>query len=152
MRLAAPAFFKLDTVKHIGIPVRAVANVAHDAPLLHKDGVCGTWIRPEDVDLYDNYIDTIEFEDCNPQKERALFRIYAEQKQWPGDVAQIISNFNYQGVNRVIHSEFGARRISCGQKCQSGGKCRFCYTVLNFANIDLLKRLKAMREKEAVKE
>lgn len=151
VRLAAPAFFKLDTVKHIGIPVRVVPNVAHDAPLLHQDGVCGTWIRPEDIEVYEKYIDAIEFEDCQPQKERALFRIYAEQKRWPGNIDMIITNFNYKGVNRVVLPEFGERRMTCGQKCQSGGKCRFCYLAMDFANIEFLKKLQALRKKEEEK-
>ena len=132
--LGEPLFFKMDRVKQFDIPVRAVPNVAHYNYLPRPDGVCGTWIRPEDVELYEPYIVTLEFEDCDKAKEQALFRIYAEQKNWPGELKDIISNFKYEGTNRMLDSEFGKRRLICGQRCQETGTCQLCYRALRLAN------------------
>lgn len=127
----------------VGIKLRVVPNVAYYAFIPRKDGVCGSWIRPEDLELYSNYIETIEFEDCDTKKEQALFRIYMEQKRWPGELKDIITNFNYPGFNRMIPSELTEKRMICKQRCQSGGHCRLCYRYLELANPELLARYKS---------
>lgn len=81
VRLDAPLFFDLPNVKKIGIPIRAVPNVAYNDGLDRTDGVCGTWIRPEDLEAYGEYIDAVEFEDSDLKKEQAMYRIYAEDKE-----------------------------------------------------------------------
>jgi hypothetical protein len=68
-KLAAPVFFKMDKVKALGIPVRIVPNVAHDGWFPREDGVCGTWVRPEDLHLYEPYVEAVEFEDADQKKE-----------------------------------------------------------------------------------
>lgn len=126
----------------IGIPLRVVPNVAYYAFIPRDNGVCGSWIRPEDLELYEPYITAIEFEDCNIKKEQALFRIYAEQKSWPGDLGMIITNLNYPGINRMIPSELTKRRMNCGQRCQFNNHCKLCYRYLDLANPDLFQELK----------
>ena len=140
VRLDAPVFFQLDRVKELGVPVRAVPNVAYLEYIPREDGVCGTWIRPEDIDDYEEYIDIIEFEDCDNHKEQALYRIYIEQKAWPGEVNDIITNLNYKGTNRMIPPHtFGIKRAVCGQRCQETGRCHMCYRALGLANPILIK-------------
>lgn len=81
VRLDAPLFFDLDSVAKMNVPIRAVPNVAYNDGLKRTNGVNGTWIRPEDLKLYENYIDTIEFERCNQIQEQGLYRIYMEQQE-----------------------------------------------------------------------
>lgn len=126
----------------IGVPLRVVPNVAYYAFIPRDEGVCGSWIRPEDLYLYESYIAAIEFEDCDIKKEQALFRIYAEQKTWSGDLGMIITNLNYPGINRMIPTELTEKRMTCGQRCQSGGHCRLCYRYLELANPELIQGLK----------
>lgn len=126
----------------VGIKLRVVPNVAYYAFIPRDEGVCGSWIRPEDLSLYESYIDVVEFEDCDIKKEQALFRIYAEQKSWPGNLEMIITNLNYPGINRIIPPELTKKRMACGQRCQSGGHCKLCYRYLDLANPDLLRELK----------
>ena len=139
VRVSGPLFFDLD---HVDGKIRVTANITFEDGLVRKDGVIGTYIRPEDVELYDEYIDVIEFGDCDLKKEQALYRIYAEQKEWPGDLGMIITGLNHTGVNRMIHPDFAKRRISCRQRCKSGGVCLSCYRFLNLANPDLFTEIK----------
>lgn len=150
VRLGAPLFFQMDRVEKYGIPVRAVPNVAYLADLPHSDGVCGTWIRPEDLDIYAKYIDVIEFEDCDDKKEQALFRIYAEQKNWPGSLNLLISNFNYEGVNRVVSSDLAQHRLNCRQKCKEvPNSCQLCYRTMRLANPQIIENFqKHLKELE----
>ena len=139
VRLAEPLFFEMDTVKQFGVPVRMVPNVAYIDGLPREDGVCGTWVRPEDLDLYENYVEVVEFEDADLKKEQALFRIYAEQKNWPGDLQMIITNLNHDGLNRIIVPDFAEKRLNCGQRCQKTSNCKLCYRALTLAMPDKIR-------------
>ena len=137
--LAAPLFFQLDKVKEFGIPVHAVANMANASSLFSRnDGVVGTWIRPEDVDTYNDYIDVIEFAGDITQ-EQALYRIYAEKKAWSGELGLLVKDLNYLATNRMIPPTLAETRISCGQKCKMNGKCKLCYRILDLANPDKIR-------------
>lgn len=138
VRAEGPLFFDLATVKTFGVPVRCVANVATENYFVPHDGIPTAWIRPEDVDLYSEYVDAIEFEDCDINKEQALYRIYAEQKEWPGELKTIISNLRFEGTNRMIPPEFGERRLDCKQKCLTSRRCKICYTLMKLADPEKL--------------
>ena len=55
--IGIPLFFNLEHTIELNIQLRAIPTVAYNHTLPHKDGVCGQWIRPEDVELYEEYID-----------------------------------------------------------------------------------------------
>ncbi len=117
-----------------------VANVAYYAYLPRENGVVGSYIRPEDVIHYNNYIHVIEFEDCDKKREQALYRVYMENKAWPGNLKTIITNLNYDGVNRMIPPNFALTRMNCGQRCISNAsRCRVCYRYLDLGNPNLLR-------------
>ena len=147
VRIGAPLFFQCDKLKNFDITKRICANVAHEGYLPYVDGITGSWLRPEDVEVYEDTFDIIEFADCKEHKEEALYRIYAEQKHWPGPVNMIITNIDTEAYNRMIPSEFAAARRTCGQRCKSGGACRICYRLLHLANPDLIREYQ-----EAIKE
>jgi hypothetical protein len=129
-------------VKRLGIPIRAVPNIAHDGYLPRADGICGQWIRPEDIDMYEEYVDAVEFGGVELSKERALYRIYHDEKNWPGDINMIITNFNHAGVNRLLpQGVLAERRMICGQRCQSGGACRLCNRYVAMAQEDIMRKL-----------
>lgn len=144
VRLAPPLTHMLDQVKaEFDVDILAVPNIAYNSSIPREDGVCGGWIRPEDLlTTYANYIDMVEFEDCDNKKEQALYRIYFEDQAWPGDLGMIITNFNHMGVNRMIPPELGEKRATCGQKCQSGSPCRICYRYMDLANPSLFENIK----------
>ena len=137
-RLTAPAFFQLDLVKKLGIPVRAVPNVCYDAYFPHENGIHGQWIRPEDVSTYDEYIEVFEFEDADLDKERALYRIYHDDGEWPGNLELIFTNLNYSVENKYLlkTDTLAKRRVVCGQRCQEGRSCGLCEMCLDFGKPD----------------
>ena len=148
IRLGAPLFFQMDKVKqNCGLPIVTTANLAYsDFSFGAKDGVTGTWIRPEDVNIYDQYIDTIEFVG-NKTQEQALFRIYAEQGAWSGELGLVVQDLNYPCTNRMIPPDLATARLNCGQRCQETGRCHLCYRYMDLANPDKLSRYLASQEK-----
>ena len=134
-------FFNMDDFKRAckNTKVRIVPNVAYDDPLPHANGVHGTWIRPEDLEeIYGEYIDVVEFEDCDREKEQALYRIYAEQHEWRQELQMLITNLDYPGVNRMLLSQVSESRLNCGQRCHYSN-CHICERSLDLANPSKMK-------------
>ncbi len=114
------------------LPIRLIPVFSYLDNIPREDGVGGNWVRPEDLPLYDLYITTIDFGTQPQKREQALFRIYAKEHQWPGDLGRLVIDLNYLGVNRMLRTEDTAHRLNCEQKCVEG-KCNICYNLLNIA-------------------
>ena len=139
--IGAPLFFDLFRVQSFGKDIRVVANNCFDNYIPRENGICGVYIRPEDVQYYEDYISTIEFYTTTNQKEASLLKIYKEDQKWPGNLNLLLTNFNCNVDNRAIPEEFALARMQCRQTCMGGGKCKFCYTAVNFSRaIDKAKK------------
>ena len=133
--LGPPLSFNLKKVKSItDIKIRLCPNNAQDFYIPREDGICGQWIRPEDVELYDEYVDVFEFITHDMEHERVLLKVYSENKKWPGNLNLLITGLNHDVPNATLPEETGANRINCGQRCMSGGACKFCITAMKFSN------------------
>ena len=99
--LDAPLYFDLPKVKNIcgeDVELRLVVNKCYNDYLPQKNGICGTYIRPEDIEAYSRFVDHFEFDADNTlSKEHTLYNIYAKDKMWPGDLSLLLTNFNVQG-------------------------------------------------------
>jgi hypothetical protein len=138
VRISYPLTHQMAEVNRIGVPVRAVPNIAQFDTF--ASGVCGSFIRPEDLSLYEeNGVEVIEFEDADKRKEQALYRIYMEQGNWPGDIQYLITNLSAPATNRMIPPDFAKARLNCSQKCMSFSNCHLCQRYFDLANPTLLK-------------
>lgn len=140
VRLGIALFFQMDRVNKIGVPIRVIPNIAYLDAMPREDGVCGQWIRPEDLDLYEEYVDIIEFEDVNVKKEQGLYRTYSIECGWPGDLNDLITNLNFKAANYMLPKSLSYVRLNCGQKCQINGSCEACYRAFRLANPELIKQ------------
>lgn len=130
--IGGPLCFDLAPIVKKGVPIRMVANMCFDSYIPREEGICGTYIRPDDVDEYDKYITTIEFRTDKLEREATLLELY-QKKEWKGNLNLILTNLNFDVDNRGIPKEFAAARVQCRQNCQRGGACHFCYTSMNFS-------------------
>lgn len=136
--LNAPLYFDLPQAKKVAdeyhATIRLVANICSYTYLGRQNGICGTYIRPEDVSVYEKYVDTIEFVTETLSQEGVLFEIYAVKKHWNGNLSYLLTNFNCQVDNRAFPEEFAAARVQCRQDCMRRGTCHLCDTLVNYAN------------------
>ena len=137
-----PLFFDLKNTLNFKTKLRTIPTVAYNHTLPHENGVCGQWIRPEDLYLYEDYIQVIEFEKCLPDREKTLFEIYAEKQKWSTRLDVLVEDLGSNAVNRMIPPELGEARISCQQKCTRGASCHLCHTMLTLADPELLAAYK----------
>lgn len=141
--LGAPIFFSMEKVKRNfpNVRVRAFANVALlEGSLSNNNGVCGTWIRPEDVSLYEPYVNTIEFYG-NVKEEQALFRIYAQQKEWSRELRWLVKDLHHNAMNRMIPPTLAETRLNCGQRCMENESCHLCERLLDLASPELIQEM-----------
>ena len=139
-RITGQLAHQLDYLNTLPIEIRVWPNKSC-APFGYSPMV-GGWFRPEDL-VNIEAIDVCEFDTETKKEESALFRIYAEDKEWSGSLHLLIKDIKDETiVNRLIPPGFQARRSNCGMRCQSGGQCHFCYGITYFANPEVMKNLK----------
>ena len=91
------------------------------------------FIRPEDMPLYEQYIDTIEFLSTDVYKINTLFDVYQEQK-WNGKLNEIILTQILPYDNQYIPPIWGRRRIQCGRTCMYKSEgCHICEQLYNLS-------------------
>lgn len=123
--------FEIDKVAEVahseGVNIRVFPNVAQSA-WKDSDGITKFFIRPEDVYLYEPYVDVLEFFNSK-KRENTLYKIYAIEKKWFGQLNELIIGLNDDIDSRYILPEFALHRIFCGKKCIKTGKCRICHKI-----------------------
>ena len=123
----------LHQAKIVNVPLRAVPNISFLDNIPRENGVNGNWIRPEDIDAYSLYIDSIEFGGQPQKREQALYRIYAKNKQWSGDLGLLVQDLNYVGDNAYLSSDQTRLRMNCQHKCTTNKNCQICYNILKIS-------------------
>jgi hypothetical protein len=110
--------------------IRVFPNVAQSSwnrsPALRK-----FFIRPEDVDIYESYVDVMEFfaRTDNPDSIATYYKIYAIDKKWFGKLNEMILSFDNDIDSRCILSIFAERRLNCGKRCSKGRPCNVCGAI-----------------------
>ena len=134
MYLNAPLFFQMDEVKKIGIPIRLIPNHCHPiANIPRENGLHGCWIRPEKLYLYEDYAESIEFYCLNQKQEKALYKVFVEDKKWIGDMNTIFTDFRLSLSNDLVYEGLDEMRLNCGQKCETPKPyCHMCDKVKRF--------------------
>ena len=109
-----------------GVGVRVIPNVAqssiNETPDLKK-----FFIRPEDLETYAPYIDTIEFWGELTQQD-TYYKIY-KSGRWYGDLKEIIFSFDTEFDSRRVLPIFGSARLGCGKRCFKGFNYSICDNV-----------------------
>ena len=129
--------FELDKVSKVckarGVQVRCYANIAQSNGWTGGDGFKKFFIRPEDVDIYGEYVDVIEFYD-SVDRQNILYEIYFKDKEWVGDLREIIKGMQLKINNYyILGSEFARRRSQCGKRCFKGERCALCDNLAELA-------------------
>lgn len=133
--ITAPLFFDLRAVKkkYPELAVRVEVNSANEELIPNQDGLCGSWIRPEDTELYEPYVTTFDFKSEELKQEAALLDIY-QKKEWPGNLNLLIRGLNFDVDNRILPPDFVEARIRCRQRCKERDRdCNLCYTAFGLA-------------------
>ena len=117
------------------------------------DPLCKFFIRPEDTEVYENYIDVFEFYHIGEQLS-VIYEVYKKQ-QWLGNLNDIIIGFpeDKKISNRTIAPHFGQVRVDCNKICLCG-KCFICEEISKLADsfeeagLEIIKKKKKVERTE----
>ena len=134
--ISGPLAFEMSKVKRVlnSFNRKVVIRATPNKVVKFREGtddLVGFYIRPEDVEMYEDFIDVLEFEGLEHQD--TFFSIYAENKSFIGNLNQCIYNFQKPIDNKGLITLFGEKRRDCGRQCLSGGCCNRCYTLADLA-------------------
>jgi len=129
--------FELDTVAEIAhskeVQVRVFPNVAQS---IFKDmpDKLKFWIRPEDIETCETYIDVCEFygED---DKQNLYYNIYNIDKKWSGSLGEIIIGLSNEINSMTLSPAFINKRIRCNRECMKGKKCQLCDHMVDLSKL-----------------
>lgn len=128
--------------ENLGFDLKAVADFVHGAnaqvrvyPNIAQSSLPSTpalqkfFIRPEDVEFYEPYIDIFEFYG-EISRQDVLLLIYKDIKHWFGNINDIILDLKYDMDSRSLLPLFGKMRVSCRRDCMRGKRaCKLCYAM-----------------------
>ena len=118
---------KLAPVLHeAGIRIRVCPNYAQMNGNINP--TLAFWIRPEDIDLYAQYVDVFELVPTASQNFSILHKIFFQDKKWFGPYSEIIAGYDGTLNGQTTIPMFGEYRVGCGKRCLRGGHCQMCFT------------------------
>lgn len=156
--------FRLKDIQYIrekyGVQIRVFPNITQSANNKYINGMERFWIRPEDTEIYEPYVDVFEILPGQKDTSRlsVVYEIYRD-RQWLGNLNDIILDFKSPIVNnRGMDPHFAENRLNCGKKCLIG-KCNLCTQIGDLANMFtevglevVKKKYKPERTKEEIEE
>ena len=140
IRITGELAHNLDFVDSFPVETRVCPYKTY-APWNYKP-IVGGWFRPEDLNDI-TAIDVCEIINVDNRRGQALYRIYAENHEWPGELYMLVDDIQDKTIyNRMIPPEFQERRSNCRMRCRSGGHCHYCETLTYLANPDIIRPIK----------
>ena len=130
--LGAPLTHKLDTVKNYNIPIRMIPNLQYARPN-KKINYLDTWVRPENVKDYEEYVDVFEMWGDSKFVKTSI-KIYKEGV-WKDDLKYLMPNLGISIQNQFIPEEEIKFRLVCGQRCLENRRCRLCSMLPRYSNM-----------------
>lgn len=136
-----------------GVEIRVYPNVAQSSifdATFSTDSFKNFFIRPEDVSIYDEYVDTFEFFG-SLDKQPVLYDIYNDER-WYGDLNEIILSLTIPVDNMTLVPYFGLSRVKCEKRCNFD-KCHICDEILHTGELlkekeILIKKNKSPKKRE----
>lgn len=122
--------FNLTDIRRIAenVNIRVYPNVAQNPPICDlidesDNSIKAFFIRPEDLEVYEDYVDIIEFYGAI-DKQDVLMDIYKDG-YWMGSLNELILDFK-EDINCMnLMPDFGFYRLACGHRCDLE-KCNYC--------------------------
>jgi len=147
--IAEDICFNMDIIQEFrkqGLKIRIFPDVVQVDPNTNQElpDYTGFWVRPEDVELYEDLIDTMEI--WHTESISAAFKLY-KQEQWVGSLKALIKDLKSNIENTSLPPQFGPARLNCGKKCL-WGKCNLCERAVKAADAFTNANIGIVKEKK----
>ena len=112
--------------------IRVIPNTSESFSNSYDEKFKNFFIRPEDMEIYSEYVDIIEFAG-SLTIQPVLYKIYKEG-HWNGDLSILIQGLRKHINNLYIIPLFGTTRLNCKKRC-AFDKCHVCDRIQDTAKI-----------------
>ena len=134
--------FNMKALKRIkeqfNVKFRVFPNIAQSSTDLDKaiPAMQKFWIRPEDTELYEDYIDVFELLGGEDQSRLSVVYEIYKQRQWLGNLNDLILDFGKDPIvnNKGINPRFGLMRLDCNKSCLEN-RCHLCLEMATLADL-----------------
>lgn len=129
------------------VNIRVYPNITQSSSNSYKHIFRKFFIRPEDIDLYEGIISTIEFYTDFLEQQDTLYKIYNTKGAWNDDLNIIIKGLDLNINSANLMPFFGSTRLNCKKRCALN-KCHICDHMeilaksLKEDNISIIKKPK----------
>ena len=139
INIDGPLGFQMDKIKQgkENIIIRVSPAASASASLSEEDNINSFFIRPEDMPLYEEAIDIIDFRAQDTNTEKVLLDIYS-RGTFDHNLSLLVKNLHTDITNPFIDKKFAEARLNCGQRCKIPGRsCHMCQTQFRLTNLIL---------------
>ena len=157
--------FRLKDLQNItnkyGIKIRVIPNIAQCAPAARTyiNSMQKFWIRPEDTEIYEGYVDVFELTGGQDNSRLSVVYEIYKQQQWLGSLNDLILDFGDAIVvpNTGMNPHFASMRLNCGKACLYSS-CNVCPQMgtlaqsFNEVGLEVIKPRKKTEKTEEEKE
>lgn len=139
---------KLQYFREDGLKIRLIPDIAQGIPSVNKyvEGITKFWIRPEDINLYEKYVDTMELMRMDDRLS-ITYELY-KQEYWKGQLNLLIMDADDLDIESGrLDPRFGLHRLTCGRRC-SYGECGLCKEFAKLARDFEVAKIEVTRERK----
>ena len=96
------------------------------AALKHDNGINHFWLIPQQLHIYEPYVDVLDLYDRNIEREQQLVKLYHKGTcNW--GLNTLLRNCDISIPCELIPDEFTQHRLNCEQRCMRGNNsCDYC--------------------------
>lgn len=127
-------FYLKDIKENFGnfVNIRVIPNIAQSSSEDYVEDFKKFFIRPDDLEAYENYIDIIEF--AGPLNTQSVYCDIYKDGRWQGELEDLIINFDAHVHCMNVVPNFGTARLNCKKRC-SLRKCNICDNIQDAAEL-----------------
>ena len=123
--------------------------IVYDGPIKHTNPLHGQWVRPEDVEYYEEGIEVFDLFEKDLRREAYVLNLYLKQ-DYNGNLNLLFFNLGEIGaVNNKLIYNIGKERCNCRQRCESAHTCHLCDRAVRLPHLQykVLEKEKVLKEK-----
>lgn len=122
--------FLSSIAKKNNIKLRAEADICQGNNI-NGESFKNFFIRPEDIIIYNKYIDTFELVH-DKSFINTIYETYTRKKKWYGKLNELIINYHGTEDSRFILPIVMEKRCTCRKACIYNDKCKMCDNIISF--------------------
>lgn len=115
--------------KQNGVRLRVIPNLTPHTET--ERAVTQFFLRPEEMEFYSKYIDSIEF--FGPSSTHYSVYQYYLSGKYQGDLRYLIHGLTESIPNTTLSYHWTIMRASCNRRCAKGKKCKVCEKFVKLA-------------------